>query len=287
MKRGLASPSVHSAFATTRRSRVQLSRVVQSNDLKRRAGRASALWDVHTGSELASFAHGFWVRSAVFSPDGARVVTVRRDGRISLWDVTWAARLTGSALVRAVARTRLTNAGVLTGASRLTDEEVRALRPLLGDDHPVILSRDVVSRWLKPSTDDAEVETILTQWLRHREMALYLAKIDWAYRAAEIDADLSERHAERAKAPAISSLAAADARARTSTPLVSNAVTDSAAAQTTATAFQSAQTRRGRARLAKATLVLFLLLAFLVGLAATDRIDVVGVIRHLFPAVPR
>ena len=37
-KRGLASPPVHSALATTRRSRLQLSRVVQVKSLKRRAG---------------------------------------------------------------------------------------------------------------------------------------------------------------------------------------------------------------------------------------------------------
>jgi hypothetical protein len=36
-KRGLAWPSVHSALATTRRWRLQLSRVVQAKSLKRRA----------------------------------------------------------------------------------------------------------------------------------------------------------------------------------------------------------------------------------------------------------
>src|SRR4051812_45999928 len=38
MKRGLASPWVHSALAITRRLRLQLSRVDQRNSLKRRAG---------------------------------------------------------------------------------------------------------------------------------------------------------------------------------------------------------------------------------------------------------
>ena len=38
MKRGLALPLVHSALATTRRGRLQLSRVDQSKTLKRRAG---------------------------------------------------------------------------------------------------------------------------------------------------------------------------------------------------------------------------------------------------------
>ena len=37
MKRGLASPCVHSALAMTRRLRLQLSRVLQSKSLKRRA----------------------------------------------------------------------------------------------------------------------------------------------------------------------------------------------------------------------------------------------------------
>src|SRR3954463_3124552 len=38
MKRGLASPFVHSALAITRRLRLQLSRVDQRKSLKRRAG---------------------------------------------------------------------------------------------------------------------------------------------------------------------------------------------------------------------------------------------------------
>src|SRR3954449_12264962 len=38
MKRGLASPWVHSALAITRRLRLQLSRVDQRKSLKRRAG---------------------------------------------------------------------------------------------------------------------------------------------------------------------------------------------------------------------------------------------------------
>jgi len=38
MKRGLASPSVHSALATTRRRRDQLSSVEYRKSLKRRAG---------------------------------------------------------------------------------------------------------------------------------------------------------------------------------------------------------------------------------------------------------
>src|SRR5436190_21447944 len=42
MKRGLALPLVHSALATTRRGRLQLSRVDQSKTLKRRAGLSAA-----------------------------------------------------------------------------------------------------------------------------------------------------------------------------------------------------------------------------------------------------
>src|SRR6516165_6378697 len=42
-KRGLAWPPVHSALATTRRSRLQLRRVRQVNSLKRRAG-FSVFW---------------------------------------------------------------------------------------------------------------------------------------------------------------------------------------------------------------------------------------------------
>src|SRR5207244_9552896 len=39
MKRGLASPLLHSALATTRRRQLQLSSVVHCKSLKRRAGR--------------------------------------------------------------------------------------------------------------------------------------------------------------------------------------------------------------------------------------------------------
>ena len=42
MKRGLALPLVHSALATTRRGRLQLSRVDQSKSLKQRAGLSAA-----------------------------------------------------------------------------------------------------------------------------------------------------------------------------------------------------------------------------------------------------
>jgi hypothetical protein len=52
------------------------------------------------------------------------------------------------------------------------------------------VSRDVTLRWLTPSSDNAEIEAILAQWRRHREMALALAKKDWAKRAEEISAEL-------------------------------------------------------------------------------------------------
>jgi hypothetical protein len=43
-----------------------------------------------------------------------------------VWDVTWAAKLNGDALVRAVARTRL------VGEGWLTEDEQRTLAPALG-----------------------------------------------------------------------------------------------------------------------------------------------------------
>ena len=53
MKRGLASPSVHSALATTRRDCDQLSTVDHSNSLKRRAA-----WPVVFASFSASASSG-------------------------------------------------------------------------------------------------------------------------------------------------------------------------------------------------------------------------------------
>jgi hypothetical protein len=112
-----------------------------------------------------------------------------------VWDVTWAAKLTGERLVRAVAREKL------KGCGRLTEEELRILRPILGEVDP-----DVTSRWLAPSPDDAEIEVILAQWRRHREMALALAKKDWAKRAEEIRANLAQRRAaERSTTAALTS----------------------------------------------------------------------------------
>lgn len=50
--------------------------------------------------------------------------------------MTWAAKLQGDTLARAVARKRL------VGEGRLTEEEQRILLPLFGEVDP-----DVVSRW--------------------------------------------------------------------------------------------------------------------------------------------
>ena len=126
------------------------------------------------------------VNSAYFSADGARFVTASGDRTARVWDVTWAAKLADDALVRAVARARL------VGEGRLTGQELRLLRPLLGE-----VDADVVSRWLAPSTDDAEIEAILARWRSHREMALALAREVWAARAAEINAGLAKAHAEQ------------------------------------------------------------------------------------------
>jgi WD40 repeat protein len=111
------------------------------------------------GPNSPRFDHDQAVSSAAFSPDGAQVVAA--SGGAHVWDVTWAAKLTGERLVRAVARERL------KGCGRLTEEELRTLRPILGEVNP-----DVTSRWLAPSPDDGEVEAALVQWRRHREMAL-------------------------------------------------------------------------------------------------------------------
>jgi hypothetical protein len=97
-----------------------------------------------------------------------------------LWDATWVAALTEERLVRAVAPNRL------IGEGRLNKDELRALRPILGEVDP-----DVVSRWQRPSPEDAKIEAILTQWRSHCELALALAKQDWAKRA-----DATRNHLE-------------------------------------------------------------------------------------------
>jgi hypothetical protein len=99
-----------------------------------------------------------------------------------VWDVTWAAKLHGDALVRAVARTRL------VGEGWLTEDELRTLRPLLGEVDP-----DMVARWLEPLPDraeEAEMEAALARWHRHREMIRTLARKDWAAGTAQTNASL-------------------------------------------------------------------------------------------------
>ena len=140
--------------------------------------KTARIWDTVSGIELARFTHDAFVYNATFSPDGTRVMTVWEGGATRLWDVTWAAKLTGDHLVRAVARARL------IGDGRLTDEESRVLRPIVGEINP-----DVVSRWLAPCPEDAQIEAMLAPWHRHREMALGLAKKEWAARAEKIHAD--------------------------------------------------------------------------------------------------
>jgi hypothetical protein len=159
------------------------------------------VWDAASGVELACLDHDETVIGAFLTADGAQVVTASTDEMVRVWDVTWAARLTGERLVRAVARERL------KGMGRLTEEELRILRPILGEVDP-----DVTSRWLAPSPDpaeDAEIDAILAQWRRHREMALALAKRDWTARAERIRADLVARRAAAAGPPTSAQLAPA------------------------------------------------------------------------------
>jgi len=173
------------------------------------------VWEVATGQELVRLTHEGAVRSAAFSPDGTRVLseavddTVRvwkalwgteicppRYGRetgsvafspdgavllmtsgsiVSLGDVTWTTKLHEDSFVRAVVRTRV------VGEGRLTEEEIRILRPILAE-----VDSDVVTRWLAPSPHDAEIEAILAQWRHHRGMALAISRKDWAAHASLI-----------------------------------------------------------------------------------------------------
>jgi hypothetical protein len=113
--------------------------------------------------------------SAVFGPDGGPFVTTSGDRTARVWDATWLAAFTGDRLVRAVAQTRL------LGEGRLTNDELRTLRPIIGEVDP-----DVTSRWLAPSPDDGEIQAILARWGRHREMAWALAEQTWARRGKEV-----------------------------------------------------------------------------------------------------
>jgi hypothetical protein len=72
--------------------------------------------------------------------------------------------------------------------SLLTEEELRILRPILGEVDP-----DIASRWLAPSPDDEEVDEVLALWRRHQGMAITLAKKDWATRAEENRTTLGAR----------------------------------------------------------------------------------------------
>jgi integrase len=71
--------------------------------------------------------HNNRVYSAAFRPDGARIITASEDGAAHLWDVTWAARLQGDALVHTVARHRLVGAATRRCLTRV--EHVVPLAP--------------------------------------------------------------------------------------------------------------------------------------------------------------
>ena len=132
------------------------------------------LWDVATLTELARFDHDDEVRCAEFNADSSILVTAceTSNSAARLWSVIWLANLHGESLARAVAKSRL------VGESCLTDGETRFLHPLLGDT-----ISDVTSRWLTPSTDEANINSAIAQWRRHRVMALALARNDWTVRA--------------------------------------------------------------------------------------------------------
>lgn len=137
--------------------------------------RNAYVWDAKSGEEIVRLFHLDDVMSAAFSQDGTRIVAGVSDGSVNVWDVTFAAKLSGERLVRAVARERL------KGETRLTPEELGALKPILGND----IVADSILRWLTPSPDDREIDAALTQWRRHREIALGQDKNERAARAEE------------------------------------------------------------------------------------------------------
>ena len=62
------------------------------------AAQTARVWDAATGAEIVVLrGHEQRVRSAVFSPDGARVATSSEDGTVRIWDAT-----TGKEIVKQV-----------------------------------------------------------------------------------------------------------------------------------------------------------------------------------------
>src|SRR5262249_29487089 len=87
MKRGLASPCVHSALATTRRLRLQLLRVVHWNCLKRRAGlpvRRLAFSAAASSSLIAAINRSFFAKPKTKCTALAREV-VMGPGKTKEW----------------------------------------------------------------------------------------------------------------------------------------------------------------------------------------------------------
>jgi WD40 repeat protein len=55
----------------------------------RKRGLLARIWDISTGREIASqYAHGDWVRSIAFSPDGRLLATGSADGTAKIWEAS-------------------------------------------------------------------------------------------------------------------------------------------------------------------------------------------------------
>lgn len=92
-------------------------------------GKTARLWDLETGTQIASLRHPDFVTDARFSPDGRRLVTAVYDGTLTLWDAA-----TGS-----LERTWRAHSNMATTADFLGGEE-RIIS--LGADNEVALWAD-------------------------------------------------------------------------------------------------------------------------------------------------
>jgi WD40 repeat protein len=144
------------------------------------------VWEPLSGVEIARFSHSDGVSDAVLSPDSASLLTWTHSNVAGLWDTTWAIRLTGEELVRAVVQARL------AGLNRFTIEELKALQPIIGE---TITSP--FERWLKSSPDDTDIAVILAQWRTRRKSAVAVACNDWIFRTEQIRAGLGASSARR------------------------------------------------------------------------------------------
>jgi hypothetical protein len=93
-------------------------------------------WDSRTGAPLSALdGHSGELLSAIYSPDGTRILSLAADRTARRWDIGWTV-IHGQDLRTRVCREKL------VGAARFTVEEARD--PIIGDSAAPIRARGVV-----------------------------------------------------------------------------------------------------------------------------------------------